>query len=86
MEKDTDIVRTSLRIPRNLYEKLEKASKTKGVTMHAEILTRIEETFGDPPMPLEFWEKVLNLAHKQEDIDARIAALEADKALDTSKK
>ncbi|MFK0273644.1 hypothetical protein ACIQUG_08210 [Ensifer sp. NPDC090286] len=41
MEKDQDIVRTSLRLPKTLYDRIFEAAESRGVTMHAEILTRL---------------------------------------------
>lgn len=45
MEKDNEITRTSLRIPKALYEKIEASAKERGLTMHADIISRLETTF-----------------------------------------
>lgn len=47
MEKETKIIRTSLRIPTALYERLEASAKERGMTMHADILSRLERSFAD---------------------------------------
>ncbi|MDK4720155.1 hypothetical protein PH552_12450 [Rhizobium sp. CNPSo 3968] len=44
MEKEPEIIRTSLRLPIALYNKIFAAAEKRGVTMHAEILSRLEET------------------------------------------
>lgn len=44
MDKDTDIVRTSLRLNKRLYDKLAEAADLHGLTMHAEIIRRLNET------------------------------------------
>lgn len=51
METDTEIVRTSLRIPKAMYDRLSAEAASKGVTMHADILTRISSTLTDEPAP-----------------------------------
>ncbi len=42
MEKEQEIIRTSLRLPKDLYDKLSAAAG--GRTMHAEILSRLENS------------------------------------------
>lgn len=44
MNKDTEIVRTSLRLNKRLYDRLAEAAETRGLTMHAEIIRRLNET------------------------------------------
>nr|DAH62797.1 MAG TPA: hypothetical protein [Caudoviricetes sp.] len=43
MEKEPEIIRTSLRLPKELYDKLLESAGTR--TMHAEILARLESSF-----------------------------------------
>ena len=45
MEKDTETIRTSLRIPKNLYDQLYKAAQERGLTMHADMIARLEASF-----------------------------------------
>lgn len=45
MEKQLEIIRTSLRLAKPLYDKLDAAASAKGLTMHAEILHRLERSF-----------------------------------------
>ncbi|QRY69107.1 hypothetical protein JVX98_12815 [Ensifer sp. PDNC004] len=45
MEKESEIIRTSLRLPKSLYDRLDRAATERGMTMHAEILARLETTF-----------------------------------------
>lgn len=44
MEKQTETTRTSLRIPQKMYEKLSESANSRGLTMHADILRRLQET------------------------------------------
>lgn len=39
------IIRTSLRLPANLYDRLSAAAKSDGNTMHKEILMRLASSF-----------------------------------------
>ncbi|WP_162707985.1 hypothetical protein ACK83U_12420 [Rhizobium sp. WW22] len=50
MEQDVDVVRTSLRLPKALYDRLEQAAKARGLTMHAEILSRLESAMDSGPI------------------------------------
>lgn len=52
MEKDTEIIRTSLRMNKKLYDKLDAAATEHGLTMHAEILARLEASFERKPFSL----------------------------------
>ena len=53
MEKEPEIIRTSLRLPKRLYDRLDQAATERGMTMHAEILARLETTFdNDDLMPV----------------------------------
>jgi len=45
MEKEKEIIRTSLRMTKPLYDRLDAAASEKGVTMHSEILARLEASF-----------------------------------------
>lgn len=47
MNNETEITRTSLRLPKPLYDKLAVAAEEHGLTMHAEMLSRLEQSF-DP--------------------------------------
>lgn len=38
MEKEQEIIRTSLRLPKGLYDKISEIAERHGLTMHAEIL------------------------------------------------
>jgi len=54
MEKDPEIIRTSLRIPKGMYDKLSASAETRGLTMHADILRRLQETLEmDDYQPVE---------------------------------
>jgi len=45
MSIEQEIVRTSLRLHKPLYDRLAKAADARGLTMHAEILARLESSF-----------------------------------------
>lgn len=58
MEKETETIRTSLRIPRPLYDMLHEAAQKRGMTMHAEMLDRLESSFAGVPTSVELIEEV----------------------------
>ena len=43
MEKEPEIIRTSLRLPKRLYDEIAKISEEHGLTMHAEIIRILNE-------------------------------------------
>lgn len=49
MEQEVDIIRTSLRLPRALYDRLAAAAETRGITMHADIIVRLESSLPHEP-------------------------------------
>lgn len=57
MEKEQEIIRTSLRLPKELYDKL--AAAAGGRTMHAEILARLENSLDDYNALSEVTEKAV---------------------------
>jgi hypothetical protein len=66
MEKENEITRTSLRLPKGLYAKIDAAAAEHGLTMHAEILARLEQSFGapatDPAGGIDLEERVEEIA------------------------
>lgn len=43
MEKEQEIIRTSLRLPKRLYDQIAKISDERGLTMHAEIINMLND-------------------------------------------
>lgn len=76
MEKEQEIIRTSLRLAKSLYERLEKSSAEKGMTMHAEIIARLEQSFAYSEADAEFRAIAKSLGDQQADLDRRIRQLE----------
>jgi hypothetical protein len=49
MEKDSRYTRITLRIPRDLHERLAAAADNTSKSMNAEIVARLEESFAQAP-------------------------------------
>lgn len=48
MEKDQEIIRTSLRLPKRLYDKIATTAEKRGLTMHAEIINMLNDAVEAP--------------------------------------
>ncbi len=70
MEKEQEIIRTSLRLPKKLYDRIASAADQHGLTMHAEILARIESSFAPAAtergllIPGNYWLEMENMVIK----------------------
>ena len=71
--------RFQIRMPDGLRDQIRDAAETNNRSMNAEIIARLEASFTSPSMPPEFYAKLLEMAERQEDITARIRALEDKK-------
>ncbi len=49
MENEPEVIRTSLRLPKALHDQLLKAAAGRGLTMHADIINRLETSLGTVP-------------------------------------
>lgn len=71
MEKEQEIIRTSLRMNRRLYDMLSEAAETSGLTMHAEIIHRLQGSFAAGHLtPSDF----LNIQDLEQENAAKLAA------------